>query len=78
MKESVDPELFSEQEVVDLCISIGLCDESTVKKTTVSLRPYHFMRYMAVVVPNDPILKEMYKLLLYKRTLRLLYSLAMM
>ena len=62
VKESVDPELYSDQEVVDLCISIGLCDESTIKKATVSLRPYHFMRYMAVVVPNDPILKEMYKL----------------
>ena len=62
VNEAVDPELFDEEEFFKWIVALGLCDRHTAKKYNASVKPYHFMRYMVEVVPNNSLCRELFQL----------------
>ena len=62
VNEAADPELFDEEEYFKWVVALGLCDRHTAKKYNMSVRPYHLMRYMVEVIPNNSLCRELFKL----------------
>ena len=61
--ESVDPELFSEDELFSWLEELDLShNKSEVAKYVRSLRPYHFMRHQVVHIPNNALCRQLFKL----------------
>ena len=61
--ESVDPELFSEDELFSLLEELDLShNKSEVAKYVQNVRPYHFMRHQVVHLPNNALSRQLFKL----------------
>ena len=66
VNEAVNPELFSEEELVNLAITLGLSDnEVKPRKYFHSCRPYHMNRYVYVFIPDDLMSKRIFRWFAY-------------
>ena len=60
--ESINPELFSEDELINLIIALGLSDSKVkTKKFFDSCRPYHMNRYVYVFIPDNSMSKNIFR-----------------
>ena len=63
VNESVDPELFSEDEVFSWLDELDLShNKSEVAKHVQNVRPYHFTRHQVVLLPNNALSRQLFKL----------------
>ncbi|CAB3990456.1 Hypothetical predicted protein [Paramuricea clavata] len=62
-KESIDPELFSEDELFSWLEELDLShNKSEVAKYVQGVRPYHLMRHQVVLLPNNALCRQLFKL----------------
>jgi hypothetical protein len=62
VNEAINPELFSEDELIDLIITLGLSDSKVkTKKFFDSCRPYHMSRYVYVFIPDNSMSKDIFR-----------------
>ena len=63
VNESVDPELFSEDELFSWLEELDLShNKSEVAEYVRSIRPYHLMRHQVVHIPNNALCRQLFKL----------------
>ncbi|CAB4043269.1 Hypothetical predicted protein, partial [Paramuricea clavata] len=63
VNESVDPELFSEDELFSWLEELDLShNKSEVAKYVHGVRPYHLMRHQVVLIPNNALCRQLFKL----------------
>ena len=66
VNETINPELFSEEELVNLVITLGVSDSKVkVKKFFDSVRPYHMNRYVYVFIPDNLMSKKIFRCFAY-------------
>ena len=69
MKEATSPpedkELFCLEEIINWAIECELCDEHLVKKYSKKIRPYHLIRAIYPVIPDDTLCRELFKVFVH-------------
>ena len=66
VNEAMNPELFSQDELINLIIALGLSDcEVKAKKFFDSVRPYHMNRYVYVFIPDNSMSKNIFRRFAY-------------
>ena len=61
VKESTNPEILNEEDLISWHTSVELSHRSGTLKVMEDVRPYQFVRCIAVLVPNNPLCRNILK-----------------